>query len=114
MIYLITLLLLLYFISRAYTEAHKWGNPLSSSVYHIWRFIESLFVFVVMVRLYGWNGVGYFLIFLFCYERILMKLTQDKWFKDSGEIFDIGVKIKRYPAQDWFILGTGIGILIIL
>jgi len=107
------ILLLLYFISRAYTEAHKWGKPLSASAYHIWRFIETLSPVVMITYLLGWEGMGISLISLFVYERILCYRLNNKWFKDRGTVFDIGIKIKRYRWQDYCILITGL-LLVIL
>lgn len=108
MIYII--LLLLYFISRSYTEAHKWGSPLSSSAYHIWRFIETVSPVTMIVYIFGWKGVGMSLVFLFIYERILCYRLNKKWFKEEGWVFEIGFKIPRYRWQDYCILICGLGI----
>ena len=109
------ILLFLYFISRALTEAHKWGSKLSSYNYHTWRFIESLLPYYVAVEKFGFfKGSGIFLIGLFIYERILCYRLNKKWFKKEGWVFKIGLwDIERHSYQDWTILAAGI-VLIIL
>ena len=108
--YIIAILLLLYFVSRALTEAHKWGSLLSSYNYHSWRFVESLLPYTTSVYIFGlFKGTGLFLIGLFVYERILCYRLNKKWFKEEGWVFKIGKwNIKRYPYQDWLILIGGI------
>ena len=110
--YLLAILLLLYFISRSFTEAHKWGNPLSSSAYHIWRFVETLSPVVMITILLGLKGFGLSLISLFIYERILCYRCNEKWFKDEGWIFKIGFHIPRHKWHDWTILAIGIILVI--
>jgi len=103
-------MILVYWFSRGVTEGLKWSEkPYTSALYHIWRLIEVLAV-VGAVLLYNdfWNFIGWNLIGIFFYERILMKIASDKWFKDKGTIFDIGITIKRYKWQDYCILLGGI------
>ena len=109
------ILLLLYFLSRALTEAHKLGKPLSSYKYHSWRFIESLLPFAFSVYVFGlFKGIGLFLIGLWIYERILCYRLNKKWHKESGWVFKIGLwDIPRHKIQDYCILTIGTGLLFV-
>ena len=111
MIYLV----LLYWISRGVTEGLKWSErKFSASEYHLWRLVECIAIYALLVIKYGWQSpTAGFLIGIFIYERVLMKLHNGKWFKDEGTIFDIGIKVKRYKWQDYLILATGIGVLFV-
>ena len=103
-------MIVLYWISRAITEGCKWTEKTyTASFYHIWRLIEVLAV-VGTVLLYKdfWNFIGLNLIGIFIYERILMWIADDRWFKKAGTIFDVGIKIPRYVWQDWLIMLAGI------
>jgi len=107
-------MIIIYWLARGITEGIKWSEkPFTASYYHIWRLIEVLAI-IGMVLLYKdfWNFIGLNLIGIFVYERILMKIASDKWFKKAGTIFDIGIKIPRYAIQDWLILIVGIGLII--
>ena len=108
-------MIVLYWISRGVTEGLKWSDrKYSATEYHLWRLVEVIAVILAVV-LYKdfWNFIGLNLIGIFFYERILMKIAKDKWFKDKGEIFDIGIKIPRYRWQDYLILAGGIGVLFV-
>ena len=105
----------LYWISRSFTEGYKWSDrKYTAAEYHLWRLVEVIAIFVAILlcggvkNLIAWNLIG-----IFFYERILMKIADNRWFKKPGTIFDIGIKIKRYPYQDWIILITGIGVLFV-
>lgn len=107
--------IMIYWISRGVTEGLKWSDkPYKSSTYHLWRLVEVIAVFVAIISFESiMLMLGGMLVSIFLYERILMKIASDKFFKDKGIIFDIGIKIKRYPYQDWLVLGVG-GLLLIL
>lgn len=107
--------IILYWISRGFTEGWKWSErPYKSSYYHLMRLVEVITIILTVVFYKDfWALIGQSLIGVFIYERILMKISKNVWFKDSGEIFDIGLKIKRYKWQDFLILIAGI-ILVIL
>ena len=106
-------MIILYWISRGFTEGRKWSNKsFSASEYHLWRLVEVIAI-IGAILLYSdiWNLLGQTLVGIFIYERILMKIASNKWFKDEGTIFDIGLKIKRYKWQDYLILLVGIILL---
>ncbi len=103
-------MIILYWISRGVTEGLKWSDRKDySAKYHIWRLVEVVAILLAIIWYQSfWALIGQSLIGIFIYERILMKIAYDKWFKDKGSIFDIGIKIKRYPYQDWLILAGGV------
>jgi len=104
--------ILLYWISRGFTEGLKWSDRTKyANEYHIWRFIECVAVYYISIVAYGWKlPTVFFLIGMFIYERILMKIASKKWFKDEGDIFKLIWNIPRHRWQDYLILATGIGI----
>ena len=111
MIYLI----LLYWLSRGVTEGLKWSDrKFTASEYHLLRLVECVAIYTLLVIKYGWQyPTAGFLIGIFIYERVLMKIAEGKWFKDEGAIFDIGIKVKRYKWQDFLIVAVGIILLFI-
>ena len=103
-------MIVLYWIATGVTQGLFWSDKkYSAAEFHLWRLAEVVGIFLAVV-LYKdfWNFIGLNLIGIFFYERILMKIAKDKWFKDKGEIFDIGIKIPRYKWQDYLILAGGI------
>ena len=107
-------MIFIYWLSRGFTEGWKWGKILSSAIYHLMRLIECIAVYIIGCIAFGlMTTTAWFLIGIFFYERINQKLASGNWFKKKGQIFDIGLKIKRYPWQDYLILITGIGLLFI-
>ena len=108
-------MIILYWISRGFTEGWKWSNkPFKSSHYHLVRLAEVLTIIgAVLFYENFWHFIGQNLVGVFIYERILMKLSSNKYFKDDGEVFDIGVKIKRYHWQDIAILFAGLILMFI-
>ncbi len=105
-------MIIVYWITRGFTEGWKWSDKIpSASAYHIMRLIECIAVYGISVKAYGWKyPTAMFLIGIFIYERINMWVDKKVMFKERGAIFDIGIKIKRYPYQDYLILLTGIGV----
>ena len=105
-------MIILYWISRGVTEGLFWQDAnYKSSTYHLWRLVEVVAVILAIV-LYKdfWVLIGQSLVGMFIYERVLMKIADNKWFKDEGTLFDIGWEIPRYRWQDCLILLAGIGI----
>ena len=104
----------IYWITRGFTEGWKWSDKIpSASVYHLVRLVECIAVYLLGVKAYGWEWTtASTLIGIFVYERINQKLASGNWFKKKGQIFDIGIKIKRYKWQDYLILTAGIGVLL--
>ena len=108
-------MIFLYWIATGVTQGLFWSDrKYSAAEFHLWRLVEVIAI-VSAVLLYKdfWNFIGMNLIGIFFYERILMKIASDKWFKDEGTIFDIGLKIKRYRWQDFLILAVGIVLCIL-
>ena len=103
-------MILLYWISRGFTEGYRWADKIPSAKnYHIWRLVEVLAILIALNIHYGAEFIfGEMCVGAFLYERINMKISQNKWFKKEGEIFDIGYKIPRYKYQDFIILGAGL------
>lgn len=107
-------MIILYWISRGVTEGLKWSDEKDyGHKYHLWRLVEVIAVILAIV-LYKdfWNLIGQSLIGIFIYERILMKMASNKWFKDEGWIFEIGFNIPRHRWQDYLILICGIILLV--
>jgi len=108
-------MIVLYWVVRGALEGLIWSNkPYKASTYHLLRLVEVL---AVLGAIWAFNGVltllGETLVGIFLYERVNMKVSQNKWFKKEGEIFDIGIKIPRYKWHDWAILGVGLLSLLI-
>jgi len=103
-------MIILYWISRGFTEGWKWSDKIpSTGHYHLMRLLEVLCIFFIAKYGIEWKTIVVdTLIGIFIYERINMYVDKKVWFKKPGSVFDIGIKIKRYPWQDWLILITGI------
>lgn len=103
--------------------------------YHGWRFFEILgthgakliiaLTLLVGANLYGWywvyiggikfiiTGVGSMLLGMFIYERALMYVCANTYFKENGWPFYIfGKIIKRYIWQDLLIALLGLGLIV--
>jgi len=102
--------IVLYWITRGFTEGWKWADKIpSAGAYHIVRLIECIAVYAIAVSAFGWRyPTAMFLIGMFIYERINMYVDKKVWFKEKGSKFDIGIKIGRYPWQDWGLLTAGV------